>query len=84
MGLIILIVVGAILGWLATIVLRIEDERGILTNVVAGILGSLVAGLIASGGTFFSAVSAIALLWAVAGSVVAIAAICLLRQRAFR
>lgn len=83
MGLLILIVVGALLGWLATIILRIEDGRMILANAIAGLLGSLVAGLIAGKGTIFGAVSGIALLWAVLGSTVFIALFNLVRGRAF-
>ena len=70
MGLIILIVTGALLGWLATIALQIEDGRGILRNVVAGIVGSLGVGLATSGGVFLGAIRASTLLWAVAGAIV--------------
>ena len=84
MGLLILIVVGALLGWLATIILRIEDGRGILANALVGVLGSLVTGLIAGNGAIFGTVSAVALLWAVAGSAGFIAMFNLVRQRAYR
>lgn len=84
MGLLILIVVGALLGWLATIVLHIEDGRSILANALVGVLGALVAGLVAGNGTIFGTVSASALLWAVAGAIVLIGLFNLVRQRAFR
>ena len=84
MGLLILIVVGALLGWLATIILRIEDGRGILANALIGVLGSLVTGLIAGNGAIFGTVSGVALLWAVAGSALLIAMFNVVRQRAYR
>ncbi|MBX7494802.1 GlsB/YeaQ/YmgE family stress response membrane protein [Qipengyuania sp. 6B39] len=84
MGLLILIVVGAVLGWLATIILRIEDGRGILANAGAGVVGSLVAGLVGGNGSIFGAVSGIALLWAVLGAVIAVGVLNLVRQRALR
>ena len=84
MGLLILIVVGAILGWLATIVLRIEDGRTIAINAGVGVLGSLLAGLVASGGSVVGAVSGIALLWAVVGAAVAIGIFNFVRQRAYQ
>lgn len=84
MGLVILVIVGAIFGWLTTIVLRIEEGRGILANALVGVLGSLIAGLIAGNGTFLGAISGIALMWAVAGSVIAIAAFNLIRQHSYR
>ena len=83
MGLLILVVVGALLGWLATIILRIEDGRSILANALVGVLGSLVTGLIAGNGAVFGTVSGVALLWAVLGSVVAIGVFNLIRQPAY-
>ncbi|ASP28864.1 MAG: GlsB/YeaQ/YmgE family stress response membrane protein [Pseudomonadota bacterium] len=84
MGLLILLVVGALLGWLATIILRIEDGRSILANALVGVLGSLIVGAIAGNGAVFGTVSGVALLWAVLGSVVAIGLFNLVRQRAYR
>ena len=84
MGLLILIVVGALLGWLATIILRIEDGRSILSNALAGVAGSLIVGLVAGNGAIVGSVSGIALLWAVLGSVIAIGLFNLVRQYAYR
>ncbi len=84
MGLLILLVVGALLGWLATIILRIEDGRSILANALVGVLGSLIVGAIAGNGAVFGTVSGVALLWAVLGSVVSIGLFNLVRQRAYR
>ena len=46
MGIIILIIVGGILGWLASIVMRTDAQQGIFLNVVVGIIGALLAGLL--------------------------------------
>ena len=46
MGLLFMIIVGAILGWLAAIILRIEAPRGILLNISAGVAGALLTGLV--------------------------------------
>lgn len=45
MGFLFMIVVGAILGWLAAIILKIEAPRGILLNIAAGVIGALLMGL---------------------------------------
>lgn len=45
MGFLFMIIVGAILGWLTTIVLRIEAPRSILLNMAAGVGGALLMGL---------------------------------------
>ena len=46
MGVLFMVVVGAVLGWLTAIVLQIERPRSILANIAAGIGGALVAGLL--------------------------------------
>ena len=46
MGLIIALIVGGIIGWLASIVMRTDAQQGILLNVVVGIVGSLLGGLL--------------------------------------
>ena len=84
MGLIILVVTGALLGWLGTITLKIEDGRAILRNVLAGIAGSLVVGIATSGGVFLGAIRGSTLLWAVLGAIVAIGLYNFVRQRAVR
>ena len=46
MGLIILLIVGGIIGWLASIVMRTDGQQGIFLNIVVGIVGSVLAGWI--------------------------------------
>jgi uncharacterized membrane protein YeaQ/YmgE (transglycosylase-associated protein family) len=46
MNLIIALVVGGIIGWLASIVMRTNAQQGILLNVVVGIVGSLLGSLL--------------------------------------
>lgn len=82
MGLIILIVTGALLGWLATIALQIEDGRGILRNIVAGLLGALIVGVATSGGVFLGAIRASTLMWAMLGAIVLIGLYNVMRRKA--
>ena len=46
MGLIILLIVGGIIGWLASLVMRTDGQQGIILNVVVGIVGALIAGFL--------------------------------------
>ena len=48
MGWILIIVVGGILGWLASIVMRTDAQQGILLNIVVGIVGALLGGFLLS------------------------------------
>jgi len=44
MNLIIWLVVGGIVGWLASIIMKRDAQQGILLNIVVGIVGALLAG----------------------------------------
>ena len=46
MGIIMWLIVGGIVGWLASLVMRTDAQQGILLNIVVGIVGAFVAGLI--------------------------------------
>ena len=46
MNLIIWLVVGGVLGWLASLVMRTDGQQGIFLNVVVGIVGALIAGFV--------------------------------------
>lgn len=47
MGIISWIILGALAGWLASVILKTNDQQGALGNIIAGILGALVGGFIA-------------------------------------
>lgn len=42
------IVVGGILGWLASMVMRTDSQQGPLLNIIVGIVGAFLAGLVIS------------------------------------
>ena len=46
MGLLIVLVVGGVLGWLASIVMRTDGQQGIILNVVVVVVGALIAGFL--------------------------------------
>ena len=46
MNFIIWLVVGGVIGWLASIVMRTDAQQGILLNVIVGIVGALLAGFV--------------------------------------
>ena len=89
MGLIILIIVGGILGWLASIVMRTDAQQGIFLNVIVGIVGALLAGFILNpmlgGGNIMAGdFSASSLLVSFVGAVVLLAIVNLVRRGAVR
>lgn len=46
MGIIILLIVGGVIGWLASMIMRTDGQQGLFLNVVVGIVGALLAGFI--------------------------------------
>jgi uncharacterized membrane protein YeaQ/YmgE (transglycosylase-associated protein family) len=43
---ILIIIIGGVLGWLASIVMRTDAQQGLLLNVVVGIVGAILGGLL--------------------------------------
>ena len=40
------LIVGGILGWLASIVMKTNDKQGIFLNIIVGIVGAFLGGLV--------------------------------------
>lgn len=89
MGLIILLIVGGLIGWLASIVMRTDGQQGILLNVVVGIVGALLAGfllnpMIGGGNIMNGDFSGSSLLVSFLGAVVLLAIVNLFRRGSMR
>jgi len=90
MGLIVALIVGGIIGWLASIVMRTDGQQGILLNIVVGIIGSLVGSFLLGG--FFGANGSIlnspldggTLIAAFLGAIILLAVVNLFRRGAVR
>ena len=50
MGFILWLVIGGVVGWLASLIMRTDAQQGIVLNVVVGIVGAFIAELIFSHG----------------------------------
>ena len=91
MGLILALIIGGIIGWLASIVMRTDAQQGILLNIVVGIIGSLLGSFLLGGffgadGTLLSgdSLDGGTLLAAFVGAVLLLAVINLFRRGAMR
>lgn len=47
-NLIVWLVVGGVIGWIASMIMRTDAQQGILLNVVVGIIGAALAGFVIS------------------------------------
>ena len=87
MNIIITLIVGGIIGWLASIVMRTDAQQGIFLNIVVGIvgafLGNILGGLFGMGASL-DTFSPIGLLWAFIGALVLLAIVNLIRRGSVR
>src|SRR3546814_16163800 len=87
MGIIIASIIGGVLGWLASLVMRTDAQQGIILTVVVGVIGSFVGnwvgGLFGSGATF-TTFSAVGLFWSFVGPVVLLGIVNLIRPGSVR
>ena len=72
MGIIIWLIVGGIVGWLASLIMKRDAQQGIILNVVVGIVGALLAGWIFGGG-INEAITIRTFLFSVLGAVILLA-----------
>lgn len=89
MGIIILVIVGGILGWLASMVMRTDGQQGLFLNIVVGIVGAVIAGFVISPLLGVAPITSgnydiAALLVSFAGAVVLLAIVNLVRRGSVR
>ena len=84
MNIIIWLIVGGIVGWLASLIMRTDAQQGILLNIVVGIIGAFLAGLIIGGGSINDSVTLESFLWSLVGAVVLLAIVNLIRRGSVR
>ena len=85
MAIIIWLVVGGICGWLASMIMRTDAQQGIILNIVVGIVGAVIAGLLF--GVNMNAGSPLdisSFLWSLLGAIVLLAIVNLIRRGTVR
>lgn len=86
MGFIIWLVVGGIIGWIASMIMKTDGQQGVLMNIVVGIVGAFLGGwlggmLLGSGGTINNGDFSIpGLLMSLLGAVVLLAIVNMFRR----
>lgn len=83
------IIVGGIAGWIASLVMKTDEEMGCITNVIVGMLGSLIGGalvaFLTSGridllNTDFNDLNVVSIIVSILGAVVLIALLKMFRR----
>lgn len=72
-GIIIWLIVGGICGWLASLIMRTDAQQGIILNIVVGVIGAVIAGLLLGKGNINQGFSIESFLWSLVGAIVLLA-----------
>ncbi len=83
LGLLVWLLIGGVVGWLAGMIMR--DNNGTLVNIVVGIVGSFIGGLIfARGGINDAPITVTSFIVSLIGAVVLLAVVNLVRRGSVR
>jgi uncharacterized membrane protein YeaQ/YmgE (transglycosylase-associated protein family) len=84
-GIIMCLVIGGVIIWLASVIMRTDGQQGIILNMVVGIIGAFICGLIPPQGDINNARLAFTtFLASLAGSVLLLAIVNLIRRGSIR
>ena len=82
---IIWLIIGGIIGWIASLIMKTDAQQGVLLNVVVGIIGALLGGWLAGmlgigGGSINDGISFTSILVSLIGAIVLLAIVNLFRR----
>ena len=85
MGLILWLIIGGVIGWLASMIMRTDAQQGIILNIVVGIVGAFLGGLIISGGSINNApLTLTSFIVSLLGAIILLAIVNLVRRGSVR
>ena len=85
MSIIIWLVIGGVIGWLASIIMRTDAQQGVFLNIIVGIVGAFIGGLIFTGGSINNTgLSLYSFLVSLLGAVILLAIVNLVRRGSVR
>ena len=89
MNLIIWLIVGGVIGWIASLIMKTDAQQGLVLNVIVGIVGALIGGwvispLVGAGTVNQGDFSLAGLLVSLVGAIILLFIVNLVRRRAPR
>jgi uncharacterized membrane protein YeaQ/YmgE (transglycosylase-associated protein family) len=84
MGIILWLVIGGIVGWLASKIMKTDAQMGILANILIGILGAFLGSQLLGGYSINTGISLRSILISLVGAVVLLGLINLIRRGRIR
>lgn len=83
-NLIVWLVIGGVIGWLASIVMRTDGQQGIFLNIIVGIVGAFVGGLLFGGNINSGVINPTTFLVSLVGAIILLAIVNLVRRGSVR
>ena len=83
MNIIIWLIVGGVVGWLASMVMRTDGQQGIILNIVVGIIGSVIASFLFGGG-INQVITIPTFIYSLIGAIILLAIVNLVRRGSLR
>lgn len=83
MGLIIWLIIGGVVGWLASMVMRTDAQQGIFLNIIVGVVGAFIGGLL-FGGSINQAITIYSFLASLVGAIILLGIVNLVRRGSVR
>jgi uncharacterized membrane protein YeaQ/YmgE (transglycosylase-associated protein family) len=82
MGILLWIIFGGIVGWVASLIMNTDSQQGIIMNIIVGVVGAMIGGWVMSslGETAITGFNLYSFLVALLGSVILITIIGALRK----
>ena len=89
MNLVVWLVVGGVIGWIASLIMKTDAQQGIVMNVIVGIVGALLGGwlispLVGAGTLNQGDFSVMGLLVSLVGAIILLFIVNMIRRRAPR
>ncbi|MGE8286611.1 MAG: GlsB/YeaQ/YmgE family stress response membrane protein [Stenotrophomonas sp.] len=84
MGIIVWLIVGGIVGWLASLIMRRDAQQGIILNIVVGIIGAMIAGFLFNRGSINAAITLQSFVLSLLGAVILLAIVNLFTRKSIR
>lgn len=83
-GIIIWLIVGGLVGWIASMIMRTDAQQGVLLNIVVGIVGSAIGGFILNRGDINDTITITSFLVSLVGAVILLGIVNLFRRGSIR
>ena len=80
MGIILWLIIGGIVGWLASLIMKTDAQQGILANILVGIVGAFLGSLLLGGFSINTAITLPSMAVSLVGAVVLLALLNLVRR----